>query len=129
MLLVRAYVGPSPIHGTGCFAAEAIKKGQVVWVLDERIDGIIPAIKLPEFPPPAQEFLLMYGYQTMQGGEKVIILCGDHAKHMNHSDEPNLIEIDDPEGADVAARDIEAGEELTCDYYSFDLDGLRKLGK
>ncbi len=128
MLLVRTYVGPSPIHGTGCFAAERIKKGQVVWVLDKRIDGVIPVADLPQFPAPTQEFLLMYGYQTMHDDEKIIVLCGDHAKHMNHSEDPNLIEIADPDGADIAARDIELGEELTCNYYDFDLDGPRKLG-
>jgi len=44
----------------------------------------------------------------MVRGERVVTLFGDHAKHMNHSDE---------------------GAELTCDYYSFDLDAERKLGE
>ena len=44
---------------------------------------------------------------------------------MNHSFQPNC----DDRGPDtVAAHDIEAGEELTCDYRSFDMkskeDGL-----
>ena len=52
-----------------------------------------------------------------------ITLCGDHAKHMNHSDDPNLLDLE----TNVAARDIAAGEELTCNYYIFDLDASRKL--
>jgi SET domain-containing protein len=37
---------------------------------------------------------------------------------MNHSDGPNTYEK--PDGT-YAARDIEAGEELTCDYSNFGL--------
>jgi len=60
-----------------------------------------------------------------------VTLCADNAKHMNHSDSPNVVNGEDGDGVEtnVAARDIEAGEELTCDYYSFDLDAARKLGR
>ncbi len=45
---------------------------------------------------------------------------------MNHSDEPNC---DDPDGPrTVTNRDIEPGEELTCDYRSFDVDWARAGG-
>lgn len=125
MLLVRARIGLSTIHGIGCFAAEPIRKGQLVWVLDERLDSVIPFAELCTFPPPAQEFWLMYGYQIERNGERIIVMCGDHAKHMNHAAEPNLGE--DAARQNVALRDIAPGEELTCDYYSFDLDTVRKL--
>jgi SET domain-containing protein len=46
---------------------------------------------------------------------------------MNHSDEPNVIEGDLDREENIAACDIEVGEELTCDYYAFDLDAQRKL--
>ncbi len=128
MLLIKASARPSPIHGLGCFTEEPIRKGQVVWRFDPRLDLVIPYDALGTFPKPAQDFLNMYGYVTMQGDRKVIILCGDHAKHMNHSDTPNCLDafIEGVE-VNIAARDIAPGEELTCDYYSFDLDARQKL--
>ncbi|MBC7234389.1 MAG: SET domain-containing protein [Chloroflexi bacterium] len=128
MLLINATIGPSPIHGIGVFTREPIKKGQLVWVRDPRIDISIPVSDIAAFPKPVQDFIYMYGYMTMEHGRKVIVLCGDHGKHMNHADEPNLIEAEDGI-SDIAARDIEAGEELTCNYYHFDLDAARKLGR
>lgn len=129
MLLVKASIRPSPIHGLGCFAEEPIRKGQVVWQFDPRLDVVIPYDALGTFPQPVQDFLNMYGYVTLRGDSKVIVLCGDHAKHMNHSDAPNCVDafVDGVE-VNIAARDIAAGEELTCDYYSFDLDARHKLG-
>jgi len=42
MLLVRTRLNPSKIHGLGCFAAERISRGTVVWTLDESIDMQMP---------------------------------------------------------------------------------------
>jgi SET domain-containing protein len=56
-----------------------------------------------------------------------MILCGDHSKHMNHSAEPNLLDLENGY-KNVAARDIAVGEELTCNYYDFDLAANAKLG-
>lgn len=127
MLLVRTRLKPSRIHGLGCFAAERIPQGTVVWTLDESIDIQIPLAKLASLSPPTERFFLMYGHVEMRDGEKIVVLCGDHAKHMNHSDEPNVIEGDADRQENIAARDIEVGEELTCDYHAFDLDAVRKL--
>ena len=127
MLLVRTRLKPSKIHGLGCFAADRISRGTVVWTLGESIDMQMPLAKLASLPPPTERFYLMYGYVEMRDGEKIVILCGDHAKHMNHSDEPNVIEGDADRQENIAARDIEVGEEMTCNYYSFDLDATPKL--
>jgi SET domain-containing protein len=129
MLHVRAYIAPSPIHGYGCFAGEFIAKGQVVWQLDEPLDVWVPEETLPSLPAPVQAFLDAYGYLTVRNGQRGVILCGDHAKHMNHSDTPNLAEGEGPGYTNVAARDILPGEELTTDYYEFDLDADHKLGR
>ena len=125
MLLVRVSVKRSPIHGNGCFAEEKILKGQEVWRDDERIDTRIDQEQLAKLPKSAQEFLSVYGFVEFHQGQTVVVLCGDHAKYMNHSDEPNLLEHVD--GSDFAARDIEPGEELTCNYYDFDLEAGFKL--
>jgi len=49
-----------------------------------------------------------------------MILCGDDARFINHSDTPNIASdyTLDPYGADIAVRDIEAGEEITTGYKS-----------
>ncbi|HEX8637422.1 MAG TPA: SET domain-containing protein [Pyrinomonadaceae bacterium] len=52
------------------------------------------------------------------------VLCGDDARFFNHSAAPNCLDICDGGENDIttAARDINAGEELTCDYALFDMD-------
>lgn len=121
--MVRASLRPSKIHGVGCFTDEPIRAGQSVWVFDERIDVRLTVSELAKFPPTFRDFLRFYGYEEMHDGHRTIVLCGDHARHMNHSDTPNLIDSE----SNIAAHDIEAGEELTCNYYAFDLDAHRKL--
>ena len=125
MLLVKTRIGSSRIHGIGVFAEERIKQGQVVWVLDDRFDTRIPVSQLSALPKLVSVFLRTYGYQEIHEGERTLVLCGDHARHMNHSDHPNLVEAE----VTFAARDIERGEELTCDYFTFDLDAGRKLSR
>lgn len=127
MLLVSASLKPSPIHGLGCFTNEPIAKGQIVWIYDERVDERVPFDSVADLPAGVQEFLDMYGFAETVDGRKVITLCGDHSKHMNHSTEPNTIGDPAHPGRDIAARDIAAGEELTCNYFEFDLDGEGKL--
>jgi SET domain-containing protein len=125
MLLVRASVRPSPIHGLGCFAEEPIRAGQVVWVYDERVDTAVATADLHRLPEPVQEYFLNFGYEEIHDGVRVTVLCGDHAKYVNHSDDPNLIDGE----TNTAARDIAPGEELTCNYFKGDLDAERKLGR
>ena len=125
MLLVRTSVRPSRIHGLGCFAEERIRAGQVVWVYDERVDIPMPTAALAALPEVVREYFLNFGYEELHDGVPVTVLCADHAKYVNHSDEPNLLD----EEANVAARDIEVGEELTCNYFKGDLDAERKLGR
>jgi hypothetical protein len=121
VLLVETTVGPSHIHGLGCFANEFIPKGKRVWVFDRRIDPIIYESQLPRLPQAMRTLLEQKGFVARRRWRRCIVLCGDDSRYMNHSDDPNLVK-------NVACRDIEAGEELTCDYWSFDLDAAKKLG-
>src|SRR5690606_27693957 len=109
-----------------CFTDEPIRKGDLVWVYDDRIDRRITAAELAALPAAVRAWLRHYGYAELRDGARVVVLCGDHARHMNHAADPNLAEGAD--GTNVAARDIAAGEELTCNYYDFDLDAAEKLG-
>lgn len=127
MLLIKTSLRQSPIHGFGCFAEEKITAGQIVWVFDNRVDVRLPLCELEHLPEPAQLFYRIYGYSEMHEGQQVVVLCGDHAKHMNHSEEPNLTEGGKQGELNIALRDIEPGEELTCNYYNFDLLVKEKL--
>lgn len=127
MLLVKSYLKFSEIHGVGCFSAEDIKQGQIVWKLDPKLDVTFSDEELQSFEPAVKQFMQMYAYGQMENGKKSHILCGDHARHMNHSSDPNLIEAGDGNAYNIAARDIKAGEELTCDYLAFDTDAKHKL--
>lgn len=125
MLIVKTKLKYSEIHGLGCFAGEDIKKGQTVWRFDDGIDLVFAEKDFSKFPESFVEFLKMYAYSPLNDSEKKYILCADNARHMNHSESPNLDET--PEGLNVALRDIKAGEELTCDYSQFDKDASFKL--
>jgi hypothetical protein len=127
MFIVRTSLRPSRIQGIGCFADEPIKKGQIVWQYDPRFDIHIPLSELTSFPPAVQEHLRIYTYVELVDGQEVMVYCADLSKHMNHSNSPNL--LDTPDNLQqIAAYDIEAGEELTCNYFTFDLHAYKKLG-
>ncbi len=127
MLLVKSFLKFSEIHGVGCFTAEDIKAGQIVWKLDPILDTEFDETFLKNSHPAVIEFMNTYAYGQRNGSKKTFILCGDHARHMNHSDSPNLVEAGDGNAYNLAIRDIKAGEELTCDYLAFDTEANSKL--
>src|SRR5690606_19428881 len=110
MMTVRTYIGPSAIAGIGLFAAEPIPKGAVIWMRNA-LDVVIPDEVLESLPAPAREQIEHHVYIDAVTRER--ILCGDNARFMNHSEEPNSGQIS-PD-AEIALRDILPGEEITCD--------------
>jgi hypothetical protein len=125
MFVIKTRIGPSRIHGTGCFTVESIQKGQVIWRPDHLLDLVFTEDQVVAFPEAARTFLYMYTYTELRHGKKAYILSADHSRHMNHSETPNVISLDSIQ--DIAGRDIAAGEELTCNYHTFDLDAEQKL--
>ena len=113
MMTVPTVLKMSPIHGIGVFAAEPIPKGSVTWRLSPW-DIQITDAELAQMHPAARESIRHHTY--VQDGKHV--LCFDHGRFMNHSDDPNT-EASSPE-VNYATRDIAAGEELTADYRVFD---------
>ena len=115
MLLVRTYLASSPIDGIGLFVAEPIAKDTVIWTFDPRIDRLFSPEERESFPEPLRTFLRTYSYPRCPRASE-FVLDGDHARFMNHSKAPNTCNI----GSDTtAARDIDADEELLCDYDEF----------
>jgi len=123
MLLVKTKIGQSKISGIGLFADQFIKKGTAIWKFQTGFDLRVGKDELGNLSESAKEQFLKYAY--LNPDTQKYILCFDDARFFNHSDEPNSIDVDSPgdeEGLDVADRDIEKGEELTCNYKDFDAD-------
>jgi SET domain-containing protein len=115
MLTVKTFLAPSNISGTGCFATEFIVKDSVIWKLEPNFDLIITTDKFNDLPKIAQDYLSNFAYYNeFEGG---YVLCSDNAKYFNHSDNPNCV----AHGLlTIATMDIQAGEEITEDYFNFD---------
>lgn len=126
MLFVKAKIGYSAVSGIGLFADAPIYAGMTVWMFHEGVDQQFDAVDLLPLPFFARGRIYHYGYINKKTGK--LILCADDARFMNHSSNPNTKEEDDgKEGITVASRAIAVGEEITCDYYSYDADAERKL--
>lgn len=112
MFIVHTYVGPSAIHGNGAFAGEDLAEGQVIWQFAPDLDMVVPFDRIAAAPKAFQDYMDMYAYVSPQVEGGMVLSC-DHAKFINHSDEPNTI-IAGPKT--LARRAIKKGEEITCDY-------------
>jgi SET domain-containing protein len=124
MLLVKTTIGPSPIHGIGVFAAEAIPKGTVMWRLERGFDLELTQEQVDRLSPPAREKTLHYAYKDPR--TDLYVLCMDDARFYNYSEAANSAKDPAEPERDIALRDIRPGEEITYDYGSFDTDFERE---
>ncbi len=101
--------------GNGVVATEKIPQGTVTWVFDD-LDREIPMDRLKRMSLPCREAILTYSYRNKQGH---LIFCWDNERFINHSFKPNCCLT--PYKFEIAVKDIEAGEELTNDYGTFNI--------
>lgn len=125
MLLVSTELQQSPIHGIGVFLTEPVRKDQVIWRFDSRIDRVFSVHEVEAMPDALQRFLKIYS--TFHAELNVWVLCGDHGRHFNHSDKPNTHSMGIAFGDDIAAEDLPSGTELTSDYRTI-CDSIRLNG-
>lgn len=112
MFVIQTYLGPSKIHGHGVFAGEDVDAGQVIWRFAPGLDLVVPFEVIASSPKAFRDYMEMYAYVSPQVEGGMVLSC-DHAKFLNHSDEPNTV-ID---GEVTLARSaIKQGDEITCDY-------------
>ncbi len=128
MLLVKTYLAPSRLHGTGLFAAEPIPRGTPFWRFEPGFDQAIAPARFATLPPLTQQHIRWFAWLSQTDAH--YILSGDFCCFMNHAAEPNT---GAPAGVQppvttIALRDIAQGEELTCDYFAFDAEARKKLG-
>ncbi len=117
MLLVRARVGVSRIHGFGLIAAEHIRKDQIVWEMREGFDLCFSAEDLTALSEAAREQVVHYCDGDIDPENSLHILSADDARFTNHSDSPNTASADGGR-VTVALCDIHPGEEITWRYHS-----------
>ena len=117
MMLVRTYVAPSAVEGVGVFAAEPIRKGQLIWRLDPEFDRMISRNWLRAAPSHFSEFIARYAY-PLHDDPDTLVLEIDNGRFMNHSTSPNTDFTKIVEG--YAKKRIKEGDELVCDYNEFD---------
>lgn len=123
-MLVKTYLDKTSRGDLGVFASEKILKGTIVWQYDPSFDKILDEIFVEKLPAVQKKFVKKYAYLTKTTNDTFWILCVDDNRFLNHSEEPNL---EDTFNNTIASKDIEAGEELTCNYYTFDLHAENKL--
>jgi SET domain-containing protein len=122
MLLVKTRLGVSPIHGIGLYADEFIAEGTVIWKFNQVIDIWLRREDIDALSCASREQIEKYSYRAQHTG--LYALCGDDARFFNHSADPNCFDVCHSIEVDltIAGRDINPGEELTCDYALFDMD-------
>lgn len=126
MLKVKTKIGQSGIHGMGLFADELIKEGTVTWEYDPKWDRGFTQAEVDALPEFAKEFCMFYSYFDYQ--RNMYILPMDHLRFINHTEDTAKQNITSTPDKDIAARDIQPGEELLCDYFKFDPNYFERHG-
>jgi hypothetical protein len=106
----------SPEIGHGVRATRKISRGTLTWVLC-RLDRVLTGSEVEELGPLYRPLVDRYAYVDHLGRH---VFCWDAGRHVNHHCEANSRGFGLE--AQIAVRDIEAGEELTCDYGECNLD-------
>ncbi|MFA7386372.1 MAG: SET domain-containing protein [Thiohalobacteraceae bacterium] len=122
MLIVPTYLDKSAIHGFGVYAKVFIPKGTKAWSFHPIFDIRISPDEFAKLPRSSQEEIEIHMYEPEAGGN--LYYETTMGKYMNHSREPNVDFSVVYEG--WTTRDIQAGEELNCDYRNFmaDVSGI-----
>lgn len=116
MLQVETYLDKTKRGDIGLFATKDISEGTIVCRYDHTFIKQYSNIDLNLMNEIENSFIKKYAYLY----DNLWILCLDNSRFMNHSSDSNLYDDNTEHGNTIARRDIKAGEELTCDYYSFD---------
>ena len=124
MLVIEYSIAPCAF-GLGIFTKNHINKGDVVIDADSRLDRVVSFKEIATYSIPMQKHYLKYGYNG--SGKYKMSDCLYYntcdSRFFNHSDTPNLTYNADLE-IYVAAIDIDAGKELTCNYNDFCTRGI-----
>lgn len=111
-LSVPLRVDVSPIHGTGCFAVNMIRKGELIGEYTGQKISLEQAENLEEKDNGLTFTFKIHDDLFIDGS-----VFGNKTKFINHCCSPNCRVVISGEKAFYhASRDISPGEELTIDY-------------
>jgi uncharacterized protein len=96
--------------GYGVFVTRPIPKGTVVWVRCALDIALSPA-QVQELGEAYRPILDHFAYFDPSG---TAILCWDIARYVNHSCRAAMMPVG--EEVEIAVRDLQPGDHLTCDY-------------
>jgi hypothetical protein len=114
MLMVETELRQSAIHGTGVFLVEPVRKGELIWRFDSRIDRIYSEDEIAGLPsgPSASCEPIRPGTSRPSSGS----CAATTAAISTIRTDPNTLSLGTGFGDDVAVEDLPAGVELTTDY-------------
>lgn len=125
MLLIKTKLALSKIQGIGLFADEFITKGTKIWEYSPGMDQVFTKEEINALPELEKHFFFTYAY--LYNGKYYLDV--DHCRFFNHSDSCNCDEetCENPKNNTtpkhlIALKDIQPGEELTCNYFRYDYD-------
>lgn len=124
MLRVKTSLNKSSVNGIGLFADQFIPKGTPTWEYDEKFDVAFSEEEISALPEFSKQIFLKYGYYDDELSK--FVLCADDQRFINHSS--TNANIDSQPRIDVAARDIQPGEELLCDYTEYEQNWFERRG-
>jgi hypothetical protein len=102
--------------GVGIFATKRIPKGTITWALDD-LDQVFREDEVAALDPVRRSVVRKYAFRNQEG---LYILCWDHGRFINHSFHANCVAT--AYDIQLAARDIEPGEQLCDDYGVLNMD-------
>lgn len=121
MMLVKTQAKESKIHGLGIFADEFIPKGTEIWRFTPGFDQKFDKKQILDFPELLQIFIYRHAWKS--DSSKLYCLSSDNGKYFNHSEDPNVLSEyrdNEEEAVTLATKDIQSGEEMLDNYYSFE---------
>jgi SET domain-containing protein len=115
MLKVKTKLDRSKIAGIGVFADQEIKKGEVIWQMNNLSVFKITTEDYEKLSQEEKDFIEEKDYYWIdENGSYMIPL--DDSRFINHSDNPNVVDKDDY--CCIADKNIALGEEITMNYKS-----------
>lgn len=101
--------------GLGVVATRPIPRGTILWTLD-RFDRVLDPSVVRHWPEAIRGVVERYAYVD---GDGRLVFCWDDGRRMNHACDPASIGVG--QTFEVARRDLQPGEELTCDYATLNM--------
>ncbi len=108
----------APEIGLGVRATRRIPRGTIVWTLD-CWDVVLTPAALADLSPAHRGLAARFGYYDVHGR---CVVCWDDGRYVNHGCDPTVRGVGSE--IQIAVRDIEAGEEITCDYAECNVEPL-----